>query len=184
MVGWGTQLGDFGLSRVLGDQASHISTHTYGTISFMPPELVRDAKLSKAADVYSFGIMMWELFCSENAFDGIPHARVRPSQLPWQCHVSSPPFSPWHQPPFLSSSLGQAHDCRTSMCNICCGRRERFAALEGTICRGELIFGENALLTSAYTPSQLHVPSNFFVCFETLSNKSFAQFDLPNRPIK
>eukprot|EP00884_Botryococcus_braunii_P016318 jgi/Botrbrau1/336/Bobra.0022s0290.1 len=70
------KLGDFGLSRVLGDQASHISTHTYGTISFMPPELVRDARLSKASDVYSFGIMMWELFCGENAFDGIPHARV------------------------------------------------------------------------------------------------------------
>lgn len=74
---------------MLGDQASHINTHTYGTISFMPPELVRDAKLSKASDVYSFGILMWELYCRETAFDGIPAARVRLSRTP-MCRAEAP----------------------------------------------------------------------------------------------
>jgi serine/threonine protein kinase len=76
------QLTDFGLSRVLGDLASHVSTRTYGTISFMPPELIRDAKLSKAADVYSFGILMWETFCSKTAYGGVPAATVRPHLPP------------------------------------------------------------------------------------------------------
>eukprot|EP00884_Botryococcus_braunii_P005691 jgi/Botrbrau1/15122/Bobra.0283s0001.1 len=70
------KLTDFGLSRVLGDLASHVSTRTYGTISFMPPELIRDAKLSKAADVYSFGVLMWETYCSKTAYGGVPAATV------------------------------------------------------------------------------------------------------------
>lgn len=73
---------DFGLSRVLGDLASHVSTRTYGTISFMPPELIRDAKLSKAADVYSYGILMWETYCSKTAYDGTPAATVLPPSTP------------------------------------------------------------------------------------------------------
>lgn len=76
------QLTDFGLSRVLGDLASHVSTRTYGTISFMPPELIRDAKLSKAADVYSYGILMWETYCSKTAYDGTPAATVLPRSQP------------------------------------------------------------------------------------------------------
>ncbi len=77
------QLADFGLSRVLGDLATHVSTRTYGTISFMPPELIRDAKLSKAADVYSYGILMWETYNSRTAYEGVPAATVSP----WRVRV-------------------------------------------------------------------------------------------------
>ncbi len=43
--------------------ASRIETTTYGTVTHMPPELLSDGKLSRAADVYSFGVILNEMFC-------------------------------------------------------------------------------------------------------------------------
>lgn len=45
------------MSRVLGEDKTHLSTNTYGTISYMAPELLSDGKLGKPADVYSFAIL-------------------------------------------------------------------------------------------------------------------------------
>jgi serine/threonine protein kinase len=53
-----------------------MSTRTYGTIAYMPPELIRDGKLSSKADVYAFGILMWALFCGAPPYEGLPTATV------------------------------------------------------------------------------------------------------------
>lgn len=45
------------LSRVLAENKTHVSTHTYGTISYMAPELLSLGKFARAADVYSFAIL-------------------------------------------------------------------------------------------------------------------------------
>ena len=58
--GFVCKVGDFGLSRFLADE-SHIETFTCGTITHMPPELLKGGVLTPAADVYSFAILMWEL---------------------------------------------------------------------------------------------------------------------------
>jgi serine/threonine protein kinase len=49
------QVADFGLSRAMSDGQDAISTRSFGTLTFMPPEVLRDGLVSKAADVYSFG---------------------------------------------------------------------------------------------------------------------------------
>ena len=60
------QLADFGLSRVLDhEKHTHISTQTYGTVAYMPPELLSDSRLTRSADIYSFGMLMWELTSGE-----------------------------------------------------------------------------------------------------------------------
>lgn len=51
------KVADFGLSRLLATDASHLTTQTHGTVSYMPPELLRDGVMSRSADVYSFGIL-------------------------------------------------------------------------------------------------------------------------------
>lgn len=51
------QVSDFGLSRAMQSNQSHLSTRTTGTVTHMPPELLRDGKLCPAGDVYAFGIM-------------------------------------------------------------------------------------------------------------------------------
>eukprot|EP00775_Hariotina_reticulata_P011575 gene11575-11719_t len=67
---------DFGLSRALVSGQTHRSTHTLGTVSHMAPELLRFGKMSTAADVYSFGIMMWELMTGAVAFKGLHYGSV------------------------------------------------------------------------------------------------------------
>lgn len=58
--GYVCKVGDFGLSRFLAED-THIETFTCGTITHMPPELLKGGVLTPAADVYSFAILMWEL---------------------------------------------------------------------------------------------------------------------------
>eukprot|EP00878_Enallax_costatus_P000800 GHUV01000924.1.p1 GENE.GHUV01000924.1~~GHUV01000924.1.p1 ORF type:complete len:786 (+),score=186.91 GHUV01000924.1:228-2585(+) len=61
---------DFGLSRVIAQGVTHLSTHTFGTITHQPPELMRSGRLSKQADVYSFGVLMWEMVMASHPWHG------------------------------------------------------------------------------------------------------------------
>ncbi len=42
-----------------------------GTLTHMAPELLLHGRMSKAADVYAYGITLWELYTAENAFAGV-----------------------------------------------------------------------------------------------------------------
>lgn len=71
--GFSAKVADFGLSRQLGINASHVKTRTTGTVTHMPPELFKEERLTTASDVYSFGIVMWELVSGEAPLEGVPH---------------------------------------------------------------------------------------------------------------
>lgn len=45
------RLADFGLSRMLDLNKTHVSTQTYGTLPFMPVELLHEGHMGKSADV-------------------------------------------------------------------------------------------------------------------------------------
>jgi len=45
-----------------GDDASGIK---YGTVQYLAPETLRTHVMTKKADVYSFGLIMWELWHSK-----------------------------------------------------------------------------------------------------------------------
>ena len=49
------------MSMNIRGNKTHISGVRYGTPLYIAPEILQDGKASKAADVYSFGVMMWEL---------------------------------------------------------------------------------------------------------------------------
>lgn len=69
----GVQLADFGLSRILtSDIYSHVITRTYGTVAYMPPELLKTGHLSRPADVWSFSLLMWSLFTGEVGASTVP----------------------------------------------------------------------------------------------------------------
>jgi serine/threonine protein kinase len=38
----------------------------------MSPELFMDGHVSKASDVYAFGILLWEMMTGQRAFAGVP----------------------------------------------------------------------------------------------------------------
>jgi serine/threonine protein kinase len=51
------KISDFGISRALDGGRSYRKTHTLGTVTHMPPEQLRQGKMSPAGDVYAFGVL-------------------------------------------------------------------------------------------------------------------------------
>ena len=44
---------------VSSDSCGQVATQTMGTVTHMPPELLMEGLLTKAGDVWAFGILMW-----------------------------------------------------------------------------------------------------------------------------
>lgn len=42
----------------------------------MPAELLLNGHMSKAVDVYSFGVIVWEMYCGSRPFAGMSHSQV------------------------------------------------------------------------------------------------------------
>ena len=47
-----------------------------GTVSYCAPELLKEGKLTKAADVYSFAMIMWEIYSGTALFRGMNSSQV------------------------------------------------------------------------------------------------------------
>jgi len=73
--GFQAKVADFGLSRVL-DGRDAIQTTSYGTVTHMPPELLLDGKMSKAGDVYAYGVILWEMFMGQRPWSGLSHGQI------------------------------------------------------------------------------------------------------------
>ena len=52
---------DFGLSKVKHSSRLSRQTGMTGTVNYAAPEVIRGGKFSEASDVFSFGVVMWEL---------------------------------------------------------------------------------------------------------------------------
>lgn len=55
------KIGDFGLAKFFPDNITHISTGVSGTTGYLAPEYALNGRLTKKADVYSFGILLLEI---------------------------------------------------------------------------------------------------------------------------
>ncbi len=54
------KVADFGFARIKEENATMTRC---GTPSWTAPEVIRGEKYGEAADIYSFGIIMWEVMC-------------------------------------------------------------------------------------------------------------------------
>ncbi|CAD7697973.1 unnamed protein product [Ostreobium quekettii] len=73
--GFFCKVSDFGLSRFMGKN-DYIQTFTYGTITHMPPELLKDGILTPSVDVYSFGMLLWELLADLQPYSEKNHGEI------------------------------------------------------------------------------------------------------------
>ena len=80
---------DFGLSKI----ARHAQTTVLhkGTPQYTPPEGYTDKKVDDKLDVFSFGIMLWEMWSREVPYYGLNNAQVMGSI----CGGKRPPIPVW-----------------------------------------------------------------------------------------
>ena len=64
-------ISDLGLCRPANQ--SDIKNDIYGVLPYVAPEVLRGNPYTKAADIYSFGIIMWEMTSGVPVFHNIPH---------------------------------------------------------------------------------------------------------------
>jgi serine/threonine protein kinase len=62
---------------VLQDNATHVSTKSFGTVAYMPAEVLQHNRMSRGADVYSFAMIMWELLAGRRVYEGYIATQAR-----------------------------------------------------------------------------------------------------------
>uniref|UniRef100_A0A8C9VPH4 Mitogen-activated protein kinase kinase kinase n=1 Tax=Scleropages formosus TaxID=113540 RepID=A0A8C9VPH4_SCLFO len=70
------KISDFGTSKELSDNSTKMSFA--GTVAWMAPEVIRNEPVSEKVDVWSFGVVLWELLTGE-----IPYKDVDSSAIIW-----------------------------------------------------------------------------------------------------
>lgn len=72
---WTVKICDFGLSRIMINSPMRDSSSA-GTPEWMAPELIRNEPFTEKCDIFSLGVIMWELCTLNRPWDGVPPERV------------------------------------------------------------------------------------------------------------
>ena len=70
MQGGNCYITDLGLCGPVDEKSSN---KVYGIVSYVAPEVLRGKKNTKESDVYSVGMLMWEIFAGHPPFDDRAH---------------------------------------------------------------------------------------------------------------
>ncbi len=79
---------DVGLSKILVNEST-MMTSFQGTFEWAPPELINGGECSEKADIYSFGVILWEIVTAERPY----RKQFRPARSAFE-HSSNPPLFP------------------------------------------------------------------------------------------
>ncbi|XP_058752004.1 cold-responsive protein kinase 1-like [Vicia villosa] len=64
------KISDFGLAKLMPANATHVSTRVAGTLGYLAPEYAIGGRLTRKADIYSFGVLLVEIVsgrCNTNS---------------------------------------------------------------------------------------------------------------------
>ncbi|GLC35899.1 hypothetical protein PLESTM_000380500 [Pleodorina starrii] len=82
---------DFGLSRSLDPGRTHLRTAAAGSVSHMAPETLLRGEMRREADVYAFGVLLWELATGAKAYAGLSTGEVVQAVVLRGCRPALPP---------------------------------------------------------------------------------------------
>ncbi|KAL4296265.1 hypothetical protein GQ457_12G010290 [Hibiscus cannabinus] len=81
------KVSDFGLSRILRNNVSHISTHVAGTLGYLAPEYALSGRLTRKTDVYSYGVLLLEIISGLAVVDfDLEHGEHYLVQKAWELY--------------------------------------------------------------------------------------------------
>jgi len=69
------KLCDFGISKIRRDQQNY-STKTVGTYQYMAPETISKSIYTTKTDVYSFGILLWEIWTRKVVYESMQPIQI------------------------------------------------------------------------------------------------------------
>jgi serine/threonine protein kinase len=75
--GSSSYISDLGMCQLANNEEKSVKKEgVYGVLPYMAPEVLRGYQYTKAADIYSFGIIMNEYLSEEIPFNDIPHDHI------------------------------------------------------------------------------------------------------------
>ncbi|KAG2493133.1 hypothetical protein HYH03_008558 [Edaphochlamys debaryana] len=86
--GFAVKVGDFGLSVLIPEHRSHLSNMRVGTMFYVCPAVAMHGRMGPVADVFSLGVILWELFwgvCAGMRTEGGPRYRPDFPDFPPGC---------------------------------------------------------------------------------------------------
>ncbi|KAL9146225.1 hypothetical protein ABFS82_13G096300 [Erythranthe guttata] len=122
---WTVKICDFGLSRVLTTRPIKDSSSA-GTPEWMAPELIRNEPFTEKCDIFSLGVIMWELCTLNRPWEGIPSVQVvyavgndgQRLEIP-DCPLSKLIADCWKEAderPNCQEVLSRLQECESSLC--------------------------------------------------------------------
>ena len=73
---WNVKLCDFGLSRIKNTKKNKNNNIRVGTPHWMAPEILQGEKYECESDVYSFGIILWEMLTRQIPYKNLTTAEI------------------------------------------------------------------------------------------------------------
>ncbi|RHZ88733.1 hypothetical protein Glove_21g100 [Diversispora epigaea] len=104
-------ISDFGLSKIVGQNIENPhNKNIFGVLPYISPEVLCGEEYTKAADVYSFGIIAYELITGFAPYYDVPHDRDLARQI---CNGLRPKI-PFHTPKIITGIIMRCWDARVT----------------------------------------------------------------------
>ncbi|RHZ88725.1 hypothetical protein Glove_21g181 [Diversispora epigaea] len=104
-------ISDFGLSKIVGQNSENSNKRNIcGVLPYIAPEVLCGEEYTKAADIYSFGIIAYELITGFAPYYDVPHDRDLARKI---CNGLRPKI-PFHTPKLITRIIMRCWDARVT----------------------------------------------------------------------